>query len=121
MKKAVAVLALVFLAAAVSPSLCMAAGLYNWSGYQKNAYKYFKKADLGSLQNLLKSYDQIIEKQNGSRETVPPGIYGDYGWLLIKTGRTEEGKALLRKEMELYPESSTLIMRILKRFEDNEK
>ncbi len=119
MKKALAVLALAA-ALAASPSLCMAAGLYSWSNYQSNAYKYFKKADLGSLQNLLKSYDQIISKQGGSRGTVPPGIYADYGWLLIKSGSRDEGKAMLMKEMELYPESSTLIMRILKRFEENE-
>jgi hypothetical protein len=46
--------------------------------------------------------------------STPPGIYADYAYVLLQIGKTEEGKALLLKEIELYPESKIFIDRILK-------
>jgi len=74
------------------------------------------KKDEESIKNLLNSYQQIIEKQEGTRKTVPPGIYADYGFILLQTGKTEEGKAMLKKEVSLYPESEVFINRILKMY-----
>jgi len=90
--------------------------LYSWSDYDKTSYKYLKKGDEESIKNLLNSYQQIIEKQEGTRKTVPPGIYADYGFILLQTGKTEEGKAMLKKEVSLYPESEVFINRILKMY-----
>lgn len=95
--------------------------LYSWHGYQEKSYKYLKKNDASSYKNLVKCYESIISSQTLGRRTVPPGIYADYGWILIKNGEIEKGKAMLQKEMELYPESSTFITRILKRFENEEQ
>ena len=91
--------------------------LYSWNDYDNTSYKYLKNGDEKSVENLLKSYQQIIEKQNGTRKTVPPGIYADYGFILLQTGKTEEGKIMLEKEIALYPESKVFIDRILKMFE----
>ena len=90
--------------------------LYSWSNYDSTSYTYLKKGDEKSVENLLKSYQQIIEKQDGTRKKVPPGIYADYGFILIQTGKIEEGKAMLKKEISLYPESKVFIERILKMF-----
>ena len=73
--------------------------------------------DEKSTENLIKSYQQIIKKQEGTRKTVPPGIYADYGFILLQSGKTEEGKEMLIKEISLYPESKVFIERILKMFE----
>jgi len=48
---------------------------------------------------------------------VQPGICAEYGYLLIKQGKREEGLQLLKKEIELYPESKVFITRIIKQFE----
>lgn len=109
---------------ALSISLCMPAvseTLYSWHGYQSKSYKYLKKSDSSSYKALVQCYENIISSQKSGRKTVPPGIYADYGWLLIKEGNKEQGIAMLRKEMELYPESSVFINRILKRFTDEDK
>ena len=115
MKNFAAVCIITFLAAAVPAAA--ETPLYSWYDYQDDAYRYMKKGDSASMANLMKSYEQIIRRQNGLRRTVPPGIYADYGWLLIKSGRTQDGIAMLRKEMELYPESAVLMQRMLKRYE----
>jgi len=91
--------------------------LYSWENYDSTSYTYLKKGDEKSAENLIKSYQQIIKKQDGTRKTVPPGIYADYGFILLQTGKIEEGKEMLKKEISLYPESEIFIDRILKMFD----
>ena len=91
--------------------------LYNWKGYDDAVYAYTKASDDKSIENLIKIYEKLIKNSGGSREVTPPGIYADYGYLLIKKGETAKGKELLTKETILYPESKVFIDRIIKRFE----
>jgi len=91
--------------------------LYSWENYEKASYNYLKNSDEKSTQELIENYQKIINKQTGTRGIVPPGIYADYGFVLLQVNRTDEGKAMLQKEMELYPESKVFIERILKMLE----
>lgn len=91
--------------------------LYSWGKYEVTSYNYLKNSDEKSTQELIESYKKIIEKQNGSRGVVPPGIYADYGFILLQANKTAEGKALLLKEIALYPESKIFIDRILNMIE----
>lgn len=93
---------------------------YGWYSYQEDYYRYVKYADEKSAKQLAKTYEKIIKKQGGERKVVPPGIYADYGWLLIESGKSSEAKEMFLKEIEYYPESSVFISNILKRL-DNEK
>jgi hypothetical protein len=88
--------------------------LYSWGNYEDTSYHYLKNSNEKSTQELIENYQKIIEKQKGSRGVVPPGIYADYGYLLLQANKTEEGKAMLLKEVALYPESKIFIDRILK-------
>jgi len=88
--------------------------LYSWGNYENASYNYLKNGDELSTQELIKTYQAIIDKQKGKRGAVPPGIYADYGFILLQANRTEEGKAMLLKEITLYPESKVFIERILK-------
>lgn len=88
--------------------------LYSWSKYDISSYNYLKNNDEKSSQELIKNYEAIIAKQKESRRVVPPGIYADYGFILLQTGKTEEGNAMLEKEIALYPESKIFIDRIIK-------
>lgn len=91
--------------------------LYTWDKYEVTSYNYLKNNDEKSTQALIETYQNIIEKQQGSRGVVPPGVYADYGFILLQDNKTDEGKAMLLKEVELYPESKTFIDRILKMIE----
>lgn len=88
--------------------------LYTWGNYANSSYNYLKNSDDKSTQELIKSYKIIIEKQKGTRGVVPPGIYADYGFILLQANKIEEGKAMLLEEIALYPESKVFIERILK-------
>lgn len=96
---------------------CGSTQLYSWYTFQSDYYHYLKNADEDSQKKLAETYQKIIETQKETRGVVPPGIYADYGWMLLQDGKTDEGKAMLAKEIELYPESEAFVGSILKRYE----
>jgi len=92
--------------------------LYSWNNYETTSYNYLKNSDEKSTQELIETYKKIIKKQTGIRKVVPPGVYADYGFLLLQSYMKVEGMAMLQKEIELYPESRIFIERILKILEE---
>lgn len=90
--------------------------MYSWYGYDDAAYEYSRSHSPEQAEKLAQVYKKIIKSQKGSRGQIPPGMCAEYGYLLIKQGKREEGLALLNKEIELYPESQVFISRIIKQF-----
>ena len=92
--------------------------LYTWGSkkkynYYNASYNYLKVNNEQSIDILKSSYIDIINNQKGTRKTVPPGIYADYGFLLFSLNENEKGVEMLKQEMILYPESTIFITRIL--------
>lgn len=92
--------------------------LYSWYNYENAAYEYQKKNTDKSYADALNAYLKIIDKQSGARKSVPPGLNAEYGYMLIKTGKVEEGLRYLKQEVALYPESEVYISRIIKQLEE---
>lgn len=91
--------------------------LYSWYDSEDATYVYTKKATDESLEKAMEQYKKVITKQKGVRKTVPPGVNAEYGFLLCKAGKKEEGLTLLKAEIRAYPESETFISRIIKQLE----
>jgi len=91
--------------------------LYSWYDYEDAVYSNYKKPSDKSQTKVLEQYRAVIEKQRGTRATVPPGMYAEYGFLLYKTGKKEEGLGYMKQEIALYPESEKYISRIIKQLE----
>ena len=106
-----------FLTILLLTSCTTTTSLYSWGNYEDASYNYYKKQTPEAAEALLKSYQNIINKQKGSRKVVPPGIYAEYGFMLIQTGKRDEGIINLKKEIELYPESKVFIERIINQAE----
>ncbi|GHV02266.1 hypothetical protein FACS1894159_11020 [Bacteroidia bacterium] len=102
---------------ALVATACSPKVLYTWTGYDNAVYAYTKAPDEANTAQLIKIYTRLIDNPGGLRLAPPPGVCADYGYLLIRAGKTVEGKALLNKEIQLYPESKPFIDRILKRFD----
>lgn len=90
--------------------------LYNWNDYVNSSYQYYKQQTPESTARLMKTYEAMINKPNGSRKTIAPGICAEYGYFLIQNGKKEEGVTMLKKEKELYPESTQFMDRLIKQF-----
>lgn len=91
--------------------------LYSWYNYEDITYQYNKKATDELRVKVLEQYKKVTDKQKGVRGVVPPGLYAEYGYLLYKTGKKNEGIEFLKKEIALYPESETYISRIINQLE----
>ena len=91
--------------------------LYSWNDYTNSSYQYYKQQTPESTARLMKTYEAMIKKPNGSRKTIPPGICAEYGYFLIQNGKKDEGVAMFKREKELYPESSVFMDRLIKQFE----
>ena len=91
--------------------------LYSWYDSQDATYTYTKKGTDELLTKAMAQYEKVINKQKGVRKTVAPGVNAEYGYLLVKAGKKEEGLALLKAEIKAYPESETFISRIIKQLE----
>ncbi len=92
--------------------------LYSWENYEKVSYDYSKDQTDQRLAKLDECFDKMTAKQKGTRKTVPPGIFAEKAYLLVKKGKKHEALAMLDKEIELYPESKPFIDKIKKQIEE---
>lgn len=91
--------------------------LYSWYDSENATYQYTKVATEEALTKAMAQYEKVLHKQTGTRGVVPPGMNAEYGYLLCKAGKVEEGLVLLKAEIALYPESEVFISRIIKQLE----
>lgn len=108
---------LLLLVVGVSSCASSSPSLYSWYGYNSAVYSYMKSPDEKEEVALMAIYNQSIEKQRGTRGVVPPGIYAEKGYLLLKGANYEEGLACLKKEIELYPESEVFLGKVIAHYE----
>ena len=91
--------------------------LYSWYDSEDATYQYTKRLTDEKLEKAMAQYLKVISKQKGVRRVVPPGVNAEYGYLLYKAGKREEGLELLRNEIKAYPESEKFISRIINQLE----
>jgi hypothetical protein len=91
--------------------------LYSWYDSEDATYQYTKRLTDEKLEKAMVQYQKVITKQKGTRKIVPPGVNAEYGYLLYKAGKKEEGLELLRAEIKIYPESEIFISRIINQLE----
>lgn len=132
-------------------SSCGSSRLYYWGSssmwgsgdatkYEELAYRNYDKQTPESLCALVCLYEDMVTHPGGTRGVVPPGIYAEYGYLLLQPATAEafmshasssqrkmfsssdfgtffpgRGVEMLQKEMELYPESAKFIKPLLER------
>ena len=110
------------------------------SKYEHLTYKNYDQQTPESICDLVVLYEDMINNPGGTRNTIPPGICAEYGFLLIQESTldsfekyatkkqrrvfatddyaslfAEKGLEMLQKEIELYPESETFIAPFIQR------
>ncbi len=112
------VLLLAFLTVALaSCDTQQSVALYSWYDSENAVYKYTKKSTEAALVEAMAQYEKVVKNQNAYRRIAPPGANAEYGYLLYKAGRKEEGLTLLQAEIKAYPESEKFISRIIKQLQ----
>lgn len=130
---------------------CSTPRMYYWgstkngvSMYEHLAYKSYDKQTPESLCELIVLYEDLTTNPGGTRNTIPPGICAEYGYMLLQQHTLdsfekyatkkqkevfdtddfsslfqEKGLQMLEKEIELYPESEKFITPLLNRVKNN--
>ena len=94
--------------------------MYDWDNYSEVTYNYVMGKDKKSRAEMMTMYESIIVNGEDSISgRVPPGVYADYGYMLVEQGNEIEGVEYLKKEIELYPSSEPFLRKIIVRIEDN--
>lgn len=121
--------------------------LYYWGddgggqpAYEQSLYKMTKTQSPESICNLIAAYENIIQHPKGTRQMPPPGVCGEYGYLLLQPHTAEvfasnataaqkrlfdgedyilifrqRGEEMLKAEFVNYPESERFIRPLLEK------
>ena len=95
--------------------------LYYWGNYSSTLYDFKKSPDEKTSAAHRKELLVIIEKSGEQKRNVPPGVYAECGYYLLKEGKEAEGMTYLDKETAAYPESATFIGRIKQEYARGKK
>lgn len=79
---------------------------YHWGSYEKSLYRYYKNP--ASVEELGEALAEVIE-EGEAKGSVPPGIYAEYGQVLLTIGKAQEAIIYFEKEKNVWPESSMLM------------
>lgn len=86
--------------------------MYHWGNYSHSLYKYKKSPTDENLLLHKEALIKIIDESNKTSKRIPPGIYCEYGYILISEGKTDEALKYLELEEQTYPESKVFIQRL---------
>jgi hypothetical protein len=91
---------------------CAMTPMYYWDGYSNSLYRMKKNPDVKNVEKHKKTLESIIENSNKKKLRVPPGIYCEYGYMLLQEGNTQDAAKYIDLEEKTYPESKVFIQRI---------
>lgn len=85
---------------------------FYWGDYSSTLYDLKKNPDDKTLAAHKKELLLIVDESGKKHKNVPPGVYAEYGYILLRGGSEAEGMEYLDKEATLYPESVVFIQRL---------
>ena len=99
---------------------CKPESLFFWGNYSKTLYSYKKDPNDKTLAEHKKSLNEIISQSTLKRKRIPPGVYAELGYILLKEGKEQEGMECMNKEITLFPESQIFIEKLRAEFQKGE-
>ncbi len=96
---------------------------YVWGSYETELYDYYKDPD--RLENLMIALETAIaEGEMSAKKTssaggaktsrIAPGLYAEYGYLLMIKNQDAKAKGYFEKEKQSWPESTVLMDKMIK-------
>jgi hypothetical protein len=86
--------------------------MYYWGSYSSNLNAYYKNP--GERDKFIERLEKDIQKAE-EKNKVPPGIYAEYGFMMLETGATDQALVYFAKERDKWPESNILMSRLIDR------
>jgi hypothetical protein len=92
---------------------CQKQGIFYWGDYSQTYYDEMKKPCEATSAAHLKTLETIIEQSRVKNLAVPPGVHAEYGFIMLKSGKTDVAIASFEQEKALYPESRVFMDRLI--------
>jgi hypothetical protein len=90
---------------------CATPTKYYWGNYEQSLYNHYKHpGDIEKFQSELSKTIARAEK----KKRVPPGLYAEYGYVLLREGKNDEAIRYFKKERQLWPESVEFMNAMIK-------
>lgn len=93
--------------------------LYYWGEYQPQVYGHFKGEK--SPEEQIAVLESEAERAASKNQALPPGFQAHLAMLYGKTGRSDKMISHLEAEKQQFPESSTFMDFLLKKFQRTER
>lgn len=91
-------------------SACGVKTMYEWNGYNNHLLSYYKHPE--ELNKFSGKLYEGIQKAEVTG-TVPPGIYAEYGYVMLSLNDTATAAIYFSKERDKWPESRFLMDKAL--------
>ena len=87
---------------------CASPSLYEWGNYDQWLYENYKNPqnDEELYVELTALITEFESRKNPSVKPLAPGLYAEYGFLLMRRGENERAIEYYNKERALWPESA---------------
>ena len=85
---------------------------FYWGDYSETLYDFTKDPTEETLAAHKAQLLLIIRKSPELGYRVPPGVYAEFGYILLKEGKEKEGLEYLDMEKGVYPEAVVFVNRI---------
>ncbi len=110
---------LILILSAVILFSCCTKTLYDYKDYDDAVYSFITTEEKADIKNISKSYQAIVGEKELKRkkgaveqQRIPPGACADYAYILYQQKDTAGAIFWFQREMELYPESHTYIVKL---------
>lgn len=84
---------------------------YAWGKYDAALYAHYKSPQ--DKEAYLERLREIVQDAE-AKDSVPPGLYAEYGYALYESGRIPEAIAFFEKESSKWPESNVLMQKMIR-------
>lgn len=95
--------------------------LYRWGAYEPLIYQQYTKPGTAEPGIQVDKLSADIERTRAEGKRVPPGEHAHLGYMQYQIGNVDQAIAEFQTERALYPESATLMDRLIARARGNGK
>jgi len=90
---------------------CSSPYMYEWGKYDEWLYENYKhpKNDEELYVELTELITNYESRKNPTTKPMAPGLYAEYGFLLMRRGENERAIHYYEKEKALWPESTVFM------------
>ncbi len=85
---------------------------YAWGNYDRSLYAYYKAP--ANANDFALSLAAVVKGAEQTHATVAPGIYAEYGYLMLQQGKTQDAIKAFQSEEKQWPEATIFMDRMIK-------